>query len=114
MEYNKNLGCLTLPELSAVLGIDLQCMLEAISKKTELRPTEIPVLVTYGDLCVIEKVIGEALSTLMDLVKGSTDSRANGINTIEELIKLHNYVFNVLMEKNISKKKILKMFPSMA
>lgn len=112
MEYKKKLDHLNLENLATVLNVDMEVMLNAITQKTEIHIKDIPIIVTYGDLCIIQRVLFDAQKSLLDLLQGKEDAIKKANDTFDELHKLFEYVDKVLMDGNISKETIRRLDPT--
>lgn len=114
MEYKKKLGHLNLPELAFVLDTNLEHLLNMITQRKELHIRDIPVIITYGDLCIIQGIIHRAASTLNDIPKQVCDveQMKKASDSVGELLNLFKYIDTVLMDGNISKEAIKRIDPS--
>jgi hypothetical protein len=112
MEYKNKLDHLNLAELAGVLNVDMELLLNSITQKKEIHIKDIPIIVTYGDLCIIQRALFDAQKALLGLLQGKEDAikKANGAS--DELHKLFEYVDKVLMDGNISKEIIHKLDPA--
>lgn len=114
MEYKEKLGHLNFPELAMLLGLDLDKLLEAVSQKKELMIKDIPVIVTYGDLCSMQGVLFRAFSTFAEVCKNIEDNELfrKSDESFHELSNLFKYIDGVLMDGNIKKEAIHKLDPT--
>lgn len=114
MEYKKKLGHLNLPELALALDTNLEHLLNEITQKKELHIRDIPVIITYGDLCIIQGIIHCAASTLNDIQKQvyNVEQMKKASDSVGELLSLFKYIDTVLMDGNISKEAIKRIDPS--
>lgn len=112
VEYKKKLDHLNLAELAFVLKVDLEQLLNTITQKKELHVRDIPIIATYGDLCIIQGAIFRAEKALLSLLKKEEDSVKKADESFYELENLFKYVDNVLMDGNISKKDIHRLDPT--
>lgn len=112
MEYKNKLDHLNLAELAGVLNVDMELLLNSITQKAEVYVKDIPVIVTYGDLCIIQKALFDAQKALLGLLKCEDGANKKANESFDELHKLFVYVDKVLMDGNISKEIIHKFDPA--
>ena len=108
MEYPKKLQNLNLQELSYVLGIPFEEMLEVTSQKKELRARDIPVIITYGDLMMMASLSHKAADAMMKVIKGEKEPKSL-MGMIDEMLSMFNYIYDVLAEGNINQEKVKEM-----
>lgn len=112
MEYKNKLDHLNLAELAYVLNVNIELLLNSITQKAEVHIKDIPVIVTYGDLCIIQRALFDAQKALLGLLKYEDGANKKANDSLDELHKLFDYVDKVLMDGNISKETICRLDPT--
>lgn len=115
MEYKNELGHLNARELAAFLGIDMEVLLRAVVQEECIRLKDLPMIITYGDLLQVEKVLHEASRNLVEIGERVQDLESLGkiVETAKELTSLFDYVDGVLVEGNIDKRMVELLEPNL-